>query len=149
MEIIEAPLKEFTLFVREGMVASKCTNMGVSFWLIYDDASTEENPCIVAEGIDENGDAFRQKIFVKDVDPENATYIEMTALETHLNGGKSVSKGMTLNGDLGLNDRFNFVDDYRQYVHLLTRDRWYGYKEYQEYMVDFERKLFEEFHRVI
>lgn len=150
-EFFDAAPKKIILFSREEAVASEWISSGLSFWLRYDEESTEENPCMIAEGIDENGNAFCEKIFVKDVDPENATYIEMTALETHLNGGKSVSSGMTRhrNTELGLNDKYNFADNYQEYVHLLAQARWPGYQEYNQYMAEFERSLFEQFHKGI
>ena len=150
-DFLFAAPKRITVFSREEAVASEWIDSGLSFWLRYDEESTEENPCMIAEGIDENGNSFCEKIFIKDVDPKNATYIEMTALETHLNGGKSVSAGMTRkrNTELGLNDRYNFADNYQEYVNLLAQSRWQGYEEYNRYMAEFERNLFEQFRKAI
>ncbi len=50
---------------------------------------------------------------------------------------------------MGLDDRYNFVSNYQEYVHLLAQSRWQGYEEYDQYMAEFERNLFEQFHKVI
>ena len=36
-----------------------------------------------AKGVDENGKEFEQRIYINDVNPSNATVVEMRALEAH------------------------------------------------------------------
>ncbi len=132
---------------------------GGTFRLLYADESTEENPCMIAEGIDEKGKAFRKKIFINDIDPRNATYVEMTALECHLNKGKSVPSGMRMTDVYGncngggkhftMNGRYNFLDDYQEYMGLLAQHRWPGYNDYKQYIAEFERNMFAQFHNTL
>ena len=49
----------------------------------YADDSTDENPVVLAKGVDENGKEFEQRIYINDVDPSSATVVEMRALEAH------------------------------------------------------------------
>ena len=39
----------------------------------YADDSTDENPVVLAKGVDENGKEFEQRIYINDVNPSNAT----------------------------------------------------------------------------
>ena len=50
----------------------------------YDDTSTKENPVILAIGRDKQGNNFTSKIYVNNVNPENASPVEMIALSVHL-----------------------------------------------------------------
>ena len=38
---------------------------------------------MLAKGVDENGKEFEQRIYINDVNPSNATVVEMRALEAH------------------------------------------------------------------
>ena len=48
-----------------------------------DNDSTDENPVVLAKGVDENGKEFEQRIYINDVDPSTATVVEMRALEAY------------------------------------------------------------------
>ena len=61
----------------------KACSTGLSYCLKYADDSTDENPVVLAKGVDENGKEFEQRIYINDVDPSNATVVEMRALEAH------------------------------------------------------------------
>ena len=78
---------------------------GLSFYLKYAEDSTEDDPTVIARGVDENGDEFEQTIHINKINPRCATYVEMRALEAHLgvekNGGlTSLPMGET--GNMGL-----------------------------------------------
>ena len=38
---------------------------------------------LLAKGVDQNGKEFEQRIYINDVNPSNATVVEMRALEAH------------------------------------------------------------------
>lgn len=146
----KAPVSSGQLFIGEDIVASEWISSGLTFYLKYDEESTEENPCMLATGIDELGNQFEKKIYINDITPRNATYIEMVALEAHLNGGKSGSSvdSLTFNNiDAGLNDRIDFIDKYQTYALQLAQARWPGYEKFNQNMAEFERRMFEQFNR--
>ncbi len=57
---------------------------GQEIHMKYDESSTEEDPVIRAWGIDSKGNGYERLIHVNNVDPQNATPVEMKALEEHL-----------------------------------------------------------------
>lgn len=111
--------KKHVVFMKtEDMLYSGGNGTGLSFFLKYAEGSTEDNPVVIAEGIDENGNKFEQTINVNEVDPKNATLVEMRALEAVLNVNKrggltSFSQSMT---NLGLNDRGDFMSAFQKDV---------------------------------
>ncbi len=56
---------------KDDMLYSGGNGTGLSFYLKYAEDSTDENPRILAKGVDENGDEFEQIIDVKKVNPRN------------------------------------------------------------------------------
>lgn len=50
----------------------------------YAEQSTEEDPILIAEGMDYDGREFKKEIHLNDIDPSNASYVEMAALKAHL-----------------------------------------------------------------
>lgn len=50
----------------------------------YDESSTEEDPVIRVWGQDSKGNKFDRKIHVNQIDPSNASTVEMVALGEHL-----------------------------------------------------------------
>ena len=75
------------------------------------DDSTDENPVVLAKGVDENGKEFEQRIYINDVNPSNATVVEMRALEAHYKVEKQGGfTSLPLEaGNMGLNDRRDFI----------------------------------------
>ncbi|RAZ54750.1 hypothetical protein DK853_45885, partial [Klebsiella oxytoca] len=73
----------------------------------YAEESTEENPVVIAKGVDENGKEFEQKININDINLRNASFVEMSALEAHCNvdRGNSLTSFPQETGRMGLNDR--------------------------------------------
>ena len=82
------------------------------------DGIGEVNPVVVAKGVDENGKEFEQKIAINDINPSSASIVEMRALEAHCNMDKgggltSLPKGT---GNMGLNDRRNFISMFEEAI---------------------------------
>jgi len=89
----------------------------VSYTIKWAENSTEDNPIMTADGYDENGKYFCETINIKKINPNNATWLEMLALEAHLSPmsndrfnalGASLPFPHTLQANRGLNDRFDF-----------------------------------------
>ena len=73
--------KVYQIFTTDNMLWTGGNGTGLSYCLKYADDSTDENPVVLAKGVDENGKEFEQRIYINDVDPSNATVVEM---HTHL-----------------------------------------------------------------
>lgn len=56
---------------------------GFSYSLKYAPESTEDDPIMIAYGVDENQQEYQKTIHIKDIDPCHATYIEFLAFGTH------------------------------------------------------------------
>lgn len=110
----------------DDMLYSGGNGTGLSFYLKYAEDSTEEDPTIVAKGVDENGNEFEQTIHVNDINPQHATLVEMRALEAHLGveklGGFSSLPMAPVGGygEMGLHDRGNFMDMFEKSISDLT-----------------------------
>lgn len=120
---------------------------GQELHMKYDDSSTEEDPVMLVEGTDIQGNDFVKKIHLNDVDPENTTPAEMTALRAHLaqRGDKSVktSSGIPLKA-LGsyqnVNSPMNFKQYYEDWASNLEEAGFYQNADL--YMSELERYLF-------
>lgn len=130
----------------ENTVYSGGQSNGLSYRIDYAENSTEENPIMIATGVDENGNRFQQELVINNIDPRNATIVEFRALEAYLNGGKMASVGGPTsllnmgnhgeNQQTGLNTRQDFlarmVDKYQFYSnspYLNHQVIGMGYKE--------------------
>lgn len=124
---------------------------GQELHMKYDDSSTEEDPVMLVEGKDIHGKDFVKKIHLKDVNPENATPAEMTALRTHLaqQGDRSVktSSGIPLKA-LGSHQNVNSSMNFKQYYEGWASNlKHAGFQQNADlYMSELERYLF--YHRV-
>ena len=125
----------------DDMLYSGGNGTGLSFYIKYADESTEDNPIVVAKGVDENGKEFEQKISINDINPSNASIVEMRALESHYN----VDKGGGLTslpsgtGTMGLNDRRNFISMFEEAVQDLQKLARYDLSQfYKRNMVIYE-----------
>ena len=67
----------------DDMLFSGGNGTGLSFYIKYAEESTEDNPVVIAKGVDENGKEFEEKININDIDLRNASYVEMSALEAY------------------------------------------------------------------
>ena len=106
----------------DDMLYSGGNGTGLSFYLKYAEDSTEDDPAVVAKGVDENGNKFEQTIHINKINPTCATYVEMRALEAYTgvekkNGFSSLPLS---DGNMGLNDRRNFMDMFEKTIRDLT-----------------------------
>lgn len=130
----------------EDMLYSGGNGTGLSFYIKYAEHSTEENPVMIAKGVDERGKEFEQIINVKDINPRNATIVEMRALEAYTgveknNGFSSLPLSQSC---LGLNERRDFISAFQKDIsdlNLLRESRSANYYAYsmQNYL-DFMQK---------
>lgn len=102
----------------DDMLYSGGNGTGLSFYLKYAENSTEDDPIVVAKGVDENGDEFEQTIHINDINPQYATIVEMRALEAHTgvekkNGFSSLPLS---SGNMGLHERENFMDMFEKSI---------------------------------
>ncbi len=123
---------------------------GQELHMKYDESSTDVDPVMYVEGKDIHGKSFTQKIHLNDVNAENATPAEMTALRVHLaqQGDKSVkaSSGiplMALSSHQDVNASMDFKKYYESWASTLENA---GLKQNAGvYMSELERYLF--YHR--
>lgn len=79
--------------------------------------STEDNPVLIARGVNEDGKIFEQKINLKQIDPYNATWIEINALGNYYKPDGYTTMSIPYGGkDLGAHEKFDFITGYRKYV---------------------------------
>mgnify|MGYP000632920927 CR=1 FL=1 len=74
--------------------------------------------------LDENGKEFEQRIYINDVDPSNATVVEMRALEAQLQSRRSreVLRLCRLKlVNMGLNDRRDFISMFKECIEDLNK----------------------------
>lgn len=120
---------------------------GQELYMNYDKSSSEEDPVILAEGIDIHGNAFRRRIHLNDIDVRNASVMEMTALNVHLGKlGDEVIKSHysfpleSLSSQHDLNTKMNFEQYFQKTSGTL---RTAGYRQQAElYKSELERYLF-------
>ena len=105
------------------MLFSGGNGTGLSFYIKYAEESTEDNPVVIAKGVDENGKEFEEKINISDINLRNASYVEMSALEAYYN----VDKGNTLSsfpqetGCMGLNDRCDLISSFEKVIQDMNK----------------------------
>ena len=76
--------KVYQIFTTDNMLWTGGNGTGLSYCLKYADDSTDENPVVLAKGVDENGKEFEQRIYINDVDPSNATVVEIPHLRRNI-----------------------------------------------------------------
>ncbi len=111
-------LKVYNIFTDEEMMWTGGNGTRLSYYLKYAEDSTEDDPTIIAKGVDENGDEFEKTIHINEVNPKSATVVEMRALEAHM-GVKKPGGFMFLSmeaGAMGLNDRTDFMDMFQKQI---------------------------------
>ncbi len=119
----------------DDMLYSGGNGTGLSFYIKYAEGSTEDDPTVIAKGVDENGNEFEQTIHINKINPKCATVVEMRALEAHLsvdkNGGLSSLPPET--GEMGLHDRADFMDMFQKQIsdmRLLGQQKLVAYYQY-------------------
>ena len=107
----------------DDMLFSGGNGTGLSFYIKYAEESTEDNPVVIAKGVDENGKEFEEKININDINLRNTSYVEMSALEAYYN----VDKGNTLSsfpqetGCMGLNDRCDLISSFEKVIQDMNK----------------------------
>ena len=120
---------------------------GQKLHMKYDESSTDDDPVMYVEGKDIHGKSFTQKIHLNEVNAENATPAEMTALRVHLaqQRDKSVKAGsgiplMALGSHQDVNTTMDFKQYYENWASNLENA---GLKQNAGiYMSELERYLF-------
>lgn len=133
---IKAKPNSTTVYLKtEDMLYSGCNGTGLSYYIKYAEGSTEDDPTVVAKGVDENGNEFEQTIHINRINPKCATVVEMHALEAHLgvdkNGGLSSLPPET--GEMGLHDRADFMNMFQKQIgdmRLLGQQKLAAYYQY-------------------
>ena len=102
----------------DDMLFSGGNGTGLSFYIKYAEESTEDNPVVIAKGIDENGKEFEKKININDINLRNASFVEMSALEAHCNvdRGNSLTSFPQETGRMGLNDRCDLISSFEKVI---------------------------------
>ncbi len=129
------PNRHIVYLKTDDMLYSGGNGTGLSFYIKYAEGSTEDNPTVLAKGVDENGDEFEQTIQINKINPKCATVVEMRALEAYLgvekNGGLTSLPPGT--GDMGLHDRADFMELFKKQINdmrLLGQKRLAVYYQY-------------------
>ncbi|MCM1251450.1 MAG: hypothetical protein NC321_01395 [Clostridium sp.] len=144
--------KEYKVYMKtDDMLYSGGNGSGLSFYIKYAENSTDDDPTVVARGVDENGNEFEQTIHINDINPCNATMVEMCALEAYLgvdkDGGLSSLPKDPSAGNMGLHDRANFIDMFSRQIrdmNTLGQRRLadyylYSMREYEKFMTQREK----------
>ncbi len=117
-----APHTSIVYLKTDDMLYSGGNGTGLSFYIKYAQNSTDEDPTVVAKGVDENGKEFEQTIHINDINPQHASVVEMHALEAYLdvdkNGGLSSLPMGT--GMMGLHDRADFMGLFEKQISDMT-----------------------------
>ena len=127
--------KVYNIFSDEDMIWTGGNGTGLSYYLKYAEDSTEDDPTIIAKGVDENGNEFEKTIHINEVNPKSATVVEMRALEAHM-GVKKLGGFTSLPmeaGAMGLNDRTDFMDMFQKQIgdmKLLSQKKTAAYYQY-------------------
>ena len=105
------------------MLFSGGNGTGLSFYIKYAEESTEDNPVVIAKGVDENGKEFEEKININDINLRNASYVEMSALEAYYNvdKGNSLSSFPQETGCMGLNDRCDLISSFEKVIQDMNK----------------------------
>ena len=121
----------------DDMLYSGGNGTGLSFYIKYAEESTEEDPVVVAKGVDEYGEEFEQTIHINRISPRSATLVEMRALEAHLNVDKNggLSSLPLVEGleQMGLNDRGDFLRMFEKTIGDMTLLRQKEAAAYYQY----------------
>ena len=107
----------------DDMLFSGGKGTGLSFYIKYAEESTEDNPVVIAKGVDENGKEFEEKININDINLRNASYVEMSALEAYYNvdKGNSLSSFPQETGCMGLNDRCDLISSFEKVIQDMNK----------------------------
>ena len=107
----------------DDMLFSGGNGTGLSFYIKYAEESTEDNPVVIAKGVDENGKEFEEKININDIDLRNASYVEMSALEASydVDRGNGLSSFPEETGHMGLNERCDLISSFEKVIRDMNK----------------------------
>ena len=136
--------KEYIVYMpTEDTLYSGGNGTGLSYYIQYAQNSTEEDPTVIAKGVDENGEEFEQTIHLNKINPRCATVVEMHALEAHLgvdkNGGLTSLPPET--GRMGLHDTADFMELFQKQINDMKLLKQSGLAAYYQYSM----RMFEAF----
>ncbi len=96
---------------------------GIEYRFFHAVESTEENPVLVARGVDEHGKYFEAKINVKQINPYNTSTLELQALAHFKPGDRTIGNPYDcMQGqEKGLQERFNFVSGAQTLINAWRR----------------------------
>ena len=119
----------------DDMLYSGGNGTGLSFYIKYAEDSTQDDPTMIAKGVDENGDEFEQTIHINKINPKSATIVEMRALEAYTGVEKQFRfTSLPLEtGTMRLNDRRDFMDMFKNTIsdmRLLSQKKAAAYYQY-------------------
>ncbi len=103
----------YKMYMKKGALYSGGNGTGLSYYLEYAEGSTKENPLVTAKGVDENGDEFEQTISINDINPKNATIVELQSLASHYGIGEKIMGLSSLPAEIrnvGRTDRVNLFE---------------------------------------
>lgn len=115
----KSPRTEFRLPRDPGLGAGG-NGLGYSYAAKYAEGSTDEDPIVTVDWTDPDGNEFTENIHVNDVDPSNATFIEMAALGGHL-GVPGLGPLAGTSGSHPYDQRMNFISDFEKSINMANR----------------------------
>ncbi|MCR5609027.1 MAG: hypothetical protein K6G26_08190 [Lachnospiraceae bacterium] len=130
---------------KDDMLYSGGNGTGLSFYLKYTNDSTEDNPHLLAKGIDEFGNEFEQIIEVKKVNPRNATLTEMKALEVYSGAEKRYGFSSLPMGseNVGLNQRQDFIAMFEKNIRDMNALGEYGIAQQYNKLLEFYERVWQ------
>lgn len=123
-------------------------NLGRQYALNYAEDSTDENPIVIAKGNDEYGQQFEERIYINDIDLNNASYLEMAALAAHTKTDSCVPTALS-SGHHDYFQKENYVDDFNKCIADLYKTGSYDaalyetgiLRKYMDYFKSIIKKL--------
>lgn len=127
----------FSENVKDTYVSSVEYGTGLRFDLYYEENSPEDNPVIIAKGIDEHGERFERRFAVKEIDPLNATSVEMWGWAYYQsNTGNDLEPLKFIDSDQ-LNDRTDYIAQLKEYININAEIGMHNNVIYYQRCLDF------------
>lgn len=98
--------------------------IGYTYTARYAENSTEDDPIVTVDWTDPDGNEYKEHIRVNNVDPRNATFVEMTALGAHLGvDSHTIIPGhtATLSANRPYDQKVNFIAEFEQSIDMAQR----------------------------
>lgn len=93
-------------------------SFGRTIHMEYDESSTEDDPVIYAEGIGDNGNPYKTKIHINDVNSYHATYLEMTALAFHTGTMNELTTSLPASKFYSFFQKENYIESFTNFKQL-------------------------------